>query len=95
MRLKPEIKQFIKETAIKLFPNSEMYLFGSRINNHTLGGDIDILVLSDEKIDRKLLRQFRIEIYKRFGWQKIDLVNFTKNDNSTFKQLILPNAQHL
>ena len=95
MRLKPEIKKFITETAIKLFPNSEMYLFGSRLNNHSRGGDIDILILSEEKIDKKLLRKFRIEFYKKFGWQKIDLVNFTKQENSTFKQLILPNAQQL
>ncbi len=95
MRLKPEIKKFITETAKSLFPNSEMYLFGSRLNNHSRGGDIDILILSEEKIDRKLLRKFRIEFYKKFGWQKIDLVNFTKEENSTFKQLILPNAQQL
>lgn len=93
MRLRPEIKTFIKETAEKLFPNTEIYLFGSRLNNQERGGDIDILILSEQKINRKKLRQFRIVFYKKFGWQKIDLVNFTKDEKSTFKQLILPNAQ--
>lgn len=93
MRLRPEIKTFIKETAEKLFPNTEIYLFGSRLNNQERGGDIDILILSEKKINRKKLRQFRVVFYKKFGWQKIDLVNFTKDEKSIFKQLILPNAQ--
>jgi len=95
MRLKPEIKIFIKETASKLFPNSDLYLFGSRIDNDGHGGDIDILLLSEHKIENKVLRRFRIDFYKKFGWQKIDLVNLTKKDNSTFKKLILPNAHAL
>ena len=90
-----ELKAFIKETATKLFPNSEIYLFGSRIDEKERGGDIDILLLSEHKIENKVLRRFRLDFYKKFGWQKIDLVNFTKNDNSTFKKLILPNAQPL
>lgn len=93
MRLKPEIISFIKETSIKLFPEVEIYLFGSRLNDQELGGDIDILILSEQKIDSKKLRHFRLGFYKKFGWQKIDLVNFTKNDNSTFKKLILTSAQ--
>ena len=95
MRLKPEIKIFIKETAHKLLPNTELYLFGSRLNDQERGGDIDILILSDQKVDKKILRQFRLDFYKKFGWQKIDLVNFTKNEKSTFKQLILTKAQTL
>lgn len=93
MRLKPEIISFIKETAKILFPEVEMYLFGSRLHDHERGGDIDLLILSEEKIDSKKLRRFRIGFYKKFGWQKIDLVNFTKKDNSTFKKLILTSAQ--
>jgi predicted nucleotidyltransferase len=93
MRLKPEIKSFIKSTAFKLFPEAEIYLFGSRVNDNGLGGDIDILLLTEKKIDTKKLRAFRINFYKHFGWQKIDLVNFTKNENSTFKELILTEAQ--
>lgn len=95
MRLKPEIVAFIKETAKNLFPEVEIYLFGSRLHDQELGGDIDILILSEEKIESKKLRLFRIGFYKRFGWQKIDLVNFTKKDNSTFKKLALTSAQRI
>jgi uncharacterized protein len=95
MRLKKEMRLFIKEFASKLFPEADLFLFGSRLNNHETGGDIDILILSDTKIDRRLFREFRVNFYKEFGWQKIDMVNFTKNEDSTFKELILSTAKPL
>ena len=95
MRLKNEIRLFIKEFAFKLFSEADLFLFGSRLNNHETGGDIDILILSDTKIDQRLIRKFRVNFYKQFGWQKIDLVNFTKDEDSTFKELILSTAKPL
>ena len=74
------------------YPKAELFLFGSRLYNSEKGGDIDILILSEEKIGN---RKFRSGFYKKFGWQKIDLVNFTKNDNSAFKQLILKEAKRI
>ena len=93
MRLKPEIVIFMKETAKKLFPEAELYLFGSRLNDQATGGDIDLLLLSEEKINAKQIRNFRIRFYKKFGWQKIDVVNFTKTEENTFKKLILKEAK--
>ncbi len=93
MRLKPEIRTYIRESAALLFPDTEVYLFGSRLRNNERGGDIDLLLLSEDKIDNKKLRGFRVNFYKKFGWQKIDLVNFTKAEDSTFKKLILTEAQ--
>ena len=95
MRIRPEIRSFIKEKAQWLFPDTEVYLFGSRVNDELTGGDIDILLLSREHIDMKQIRLFRREIFKKFGWQKLDLVNFTFNEESTFKQLIIKDAQLL
>jgi predicted nucleotidyltransferase len=88
MRLKPEIQQFIRENVKQYFPGTEVYLFGSRTNDHAAGGDIDLLLISDQKIGQKKLRRFRVDFYRRFGWQKIDLINFTKEEPSTFKKLI-------
>ncbi|WP_340112500.1 nucleotidyltransferase domain-containing protein [Maribellus mangrovi] len=93
MRLKNEIKTFIKDKAHDLSPDTEVYLFGSRTNDQGRGGDIDILLLTDQMINKTRLRRFRLDFYKKFGWQKIDLVNFTKNDTSAFKRLILTTAQ--
>jgi len=93
MRLKKEIKNFIEEKTSIMFPGVEIYLFGSRLDDNGRGGDIDLLLLSEQKIDTRKLRRFRLEFYKKFGWQKIDLINFTKEDNTTFKKLILTSAQ--
>ena len=87
------MRKFIRETASNLFPGSDIYLFGSRLDDKAKGGDIDLLILSENKIDNKKLREFRIKFYKTFGWQKIDLVNFTRSDNSTFKKLISKDLQ--
>ena len=76
-----------------MFPGVEIYLFGSRLDDNGRGGDIDLLLLSEQKIDTRKLRRFRLEFYKKFGWQKIDLINFTKEDNTTFKKIILTSAQ--
>ena len=93
MRLKKEIKNFIEEKTSIMFPGVEIYLFGSRLDDNGRGGDIDLLLLSEQKIDTRKLRRFRLEFYKKFGWQKIDLINFTKEDNTTFKKIILTSAQ--
>ena len=65
---------------------------GSRTNDNAKGGDIDLLLLSQKKVPKDKLRQFRINFYKKFGWQKIDLVNFTFEENTVFKQIALTNS---
>lgn len=92
MRLKPEIKEFIIKATDKYFPGANIYLFGSRVDDEAKGGDIDLLLLSDEKITSIDIRKFRISFYKEFGWRKIDLVNFRKNEEATFKSIALKNA---
>jgi len=95
MRIKPEIQAFITEKAKTLFPNAKVYLFGSRVSDEKAGGDIDILILSETQIEKAKIRLFRREFFKKFGWQKIDLVNFTHNEESTFLKLISKEAQQL
>lgn len=95
MRLDSKIKDFLKQAFGEGFPDVRLFLFGSRVNDDALGGDIDVMILSANKIDKRYLRTIRIEFYKKFGWQKIDLVNFTYDDNSVFKQLIQTNAIEL
>lgn len=92
MRVDKQIIQFVKQGIIERKLDARVYLFGSRTSDDLLGGDIDILILSDNLIEKSIIRSIRIDFYKRFGWQKIDLVNFTYTDKSVFKQLILSNA---
>jgi predicted nucleotidyltransferase len=95
MRLHSSIIQFIKEAIGDKIPEAKVYLFGSRNQDDANGGDIDLLILTPYLVDKKLFRTIRIEFYKKFGWQKIDLVNLTYDDQSVFRQLISANLAEL
>ncbi len=95
MRLNPQIIAFFKQKIVEPIPGAKIYLFGSRVSDQERGGDIDLMILTNALIDKKTFRSIRVEFLKQFGWQKIDLVNFTFEDNSAFKQLIQINAIEL
>jgi len=95
MRLDTNIIRFFKQRIVDRFPDATLYLFGSRTSDDEKGGDIDLMILTNNPVDKKLFRPIRIEFFKKFGWQKVDLVNFTYDDNSVFKRLIQTNAIEL
>ncbi len=53
------------------------------------------LVLSDIKIPHKDLFKMKQLFFSKFGPQKMDVVSFTKNDESVFKKYILSYAKLL
>lgn len=95
MRLSEEIRTYWKQAVKEKLPWAKLYLFGSRTDDNSLGGDIDLMILSDTLVDKKVIRNLRVEFYKNFGWQKVDIVNFKTSDESVFKQLIQKNAIEL
>ncbi len=95
MRISKAKISFLKTELVKLAPNSEVYLFGSRVDDSAKGGDIDILLLSENKLDTGSFRKVRREFFKKFGWQKIDIVNLSFSEKSTFKDITLADAIHL
>jgi predicted nucleotidyltransferase len=88
MRLNPEIADFLKQLIQVKIPGSTIYLFGSRADDNERGGDIDLMILTEEPADKRILREIRIEFIKKYGWRKIDLVNFTYSNESPFRKLI-------
>ena len=88
MRLNPEIRDYLKQMIQEKLPGSAIYLFGSRADDKERGGDIDLMILTEEPADSRILRKIRIEFFKKFGWRKIDLVNLTYSNESAFRQLI-------
>ena len=80
MRLPSEQIILLKEKLFSLSSEAQLYLFGSRNDDTKRGGDIDLLVVSS-KLTKKDLRFLRIEFFKQFGEQKIDIVL----DNGEFK----------
>lgn len=63
----------MKNELSSLSKKAKIYLFGSRVDDSKKGGDIDLLVVSDE-LSKKDLRTLRIEFCKKFGEQKVDII---------------------
>lgn len=95
MRLDASVIRFFKQAITEEIPEAKIYLYGSRTNDSAVGGDIDLMVLTHNPVDKRLFRAIRVAFYKKFGWQKIDLVNFTFDDQSVFRQLIKSSAVEL
>ena len=95
MRLNPEIASYLKQLIQEIIPWSTVYLFGFRADNLANGGDIDLMILTEEATNTRILRKIRLELIKKYGWRKIDLVNFTYSNESPFRKLIAINAIQL
>ena len=83
MRLSKNILKIIKLALLKSFPNEEVYLFGSRVDDNKNGGDIDLAIkgnLSKEEFKTKKI-QFFTELFKQDFDIKIDLVFYNSADN--------------
>jgi predicted nucleotidyltransferase len=78
MRLTDFQRQTICESAKNNFgKDTQVWLFGSRVNDQAKGGDIDLYIepqtqKSSDLISAKL--QFLRELHKKIGYQKIDVV---------------------
>jgi len=88
MRLNPKIANYLKQLIQEKITGSTIYLFGSRVDDNALGGDIDLMILTNEPADKRIFRKIRMEFIKKYGWRKIDLVNFTYSNESSFRKLI-------
>jgi predicted nucleotidyltransferase len=95
MRISAKDCSSIKKYLQACIPNSEVFLFGSRVNDMAKGGDIDLLLITQEKVPLVLLNRVRRLIINEIGEQKIDIVNFRKSDHHPFKVLALETAVRL
>ena len=92
MRLDQEIAEYLKQLIQEEIPGSTIYLFGSRVDENARGGDIDLMVLTNEPVEKKTFRKIRLMFIKKLGWRKIDLINFTYSNQSAFRKLIDTNC---
>ena len=88
MRIEPEEQEAIVSTITSFDKESEIFLFGSRLDDAKRGGDIDILVKSDF-ISQKMLAHIEDEIFGKIDEQKIDFVLTHKNAQNSFSKMIL------
>jgi predicted nucleotidyltransferase len=77
MRLTPEQVHIIKGTVARLAgPASRVWLFGSRVDDEERGGDIDLLVESDDVIPNRVSMLCKIEgaLVMALGDRKLDIL---------------------
>lgn len=74
MRMSEEDIFIIKSTILKYIQNAKIILFGNRINDNKKGGDIDILIQTDENVSLKQELRILAEIELKGLSRKIDLL---------------------
>ncbi len=75
MRLTKKTKESIIHYAQEYFGNNiKLYLFGSRVDDSKKGGDIDLLIETNEKTGIEKEISFLRAIYKNITSRKIDLL---------------------
>ncbi len=87
MRLHKKQIEVLKNKLNALSSDAKLYLFGSRVDDTKKGGDIDLLIVSDE-LTKRDLRVLRVDFFKHFGEQKLDIIL----DNGEFKN---PFTRHI
>ena len=91
MRLDKNQISLLKNILQRLSSNAKLYLFGSRTDDDKKGGDIDLLIVSDE-LNKRDLRTLRLEFFKEFGEQKMDILLDDGTFKNPFHKLILQKA---
>ena len=86
MRITPKDKDIISYNAKQIFGiETSVVLFGSRVNDSSRGGDIDLLIippfnaLRSEFFTKKF--QFIVKVLDSIGDQKIDVIIQYPDDN--------------
>ena len=91
MRLSNKEIKVLKDKLISLADDAKLYLFGSRVDDSKRGGDIDLLVVS-KKMTKRDLRLLRVEFFKEFGEQKLDIIIDNGEFEKPFNKLIFKKA---
>ncbi len=89
MRLSNRIVNQIKKSIKSSFGDTDIYLFGSRVDDEKKGGDIDIAVDTNlSKNDFKKKKIAFVTSMFRVGLDlKIDLVQYKQNDTTFFNEI--------
>ena len=94
MRLTPQEITLLKKSLRSLSNEAKLYLFGSRVDDARRGGDIDLLVVS-RKLTQRDLRHLRLDFFKTFGEQKLDIILDDGRFADPFHKMILQQAVEL
>jgi len=91
MRLSSEEIETLKRSLATLSPEARLYLFGSRTDDEARGGDIDLLVVARD-FDRQKVRKLRLDFFRRFGEQKLDVLVDDGSFRDPFRRMVYERA---
>ncbi|HIC10946.1 MAG TPA: nucleotidyltransferase domain-containing protein [Campylobacterales bacterium] len=95
MRLSQNTIDIITSNFYEIFGEGKIFLFGSRVDAKSKGGDIDLYLAPQNRsnlFEKKI--RFRAKLYRYLGEQKIDIV-FQKDGNSLIEQEAIKNGVEL
>ena len=95
MRIDKSQVECLKSLIISIVPEAKVYLFGSRVDDDKKGGDIDLLILANRRLDFKDKAKIEMGFFSTFGEQKLDLVSFEFSQQDSFKQIALSKGVEL
>jgi uncharacterized protein len=87
MRLTQFEIEAIKSSILKFDSNAIIYLFGSRTDLKKKGGDIDLLVYSDNLKESDKLK-IEMALFEKIEEQKVDII-IAKNNSQPFVRIAL------
>ena len=93
MRLSEKEQHTIKSCLANIDPEASVYLFGSRTDDTAKGGDIDLLIYSED-FGFERVASYRWTLMEQLGEQKFDLV-VASDKNQTFVATIKEGALRL
>ncbi|RKX84071.1 MAG: nucleotidyltransferase domain-containing protein [Spirochaetes bacterium] len=73
MRLKNSERDIIKRIINNFDPDSRVFLFGSRTDDRTKGGDIDLLIFTERNTLSDKLK-LAVKLKEKLGDRKIDII---------------------
>lgn len=81
MRLSKRVIEAIKKSVLESFGSVDVYLFGSRVDDSSRGGDIDLAI--DTKLSKSEFRKKKVEFIIAMMKQNLDLkIDLVKLNNS-------------
>lgn len=75
--------------------NAEIYLFGSRLNDQARGGDIDMVVEVEERLERLERAGMKMELERGLGLPVDILIHVRNTEGTPFQRIARANAKRL
>ncbi len=89
MRLTKFEAEAIRTIVKENIRDADVYLFGSRVDDKKKGGDIDLLIISDDDVTLRMRRKIYLELEDELGEQKIDIVAANRKKPVPFAKLAM------